>query len=207
MAAVLAVAAALVSYPPGASAGGGPFAADRELGPARLELTVDPARVGRNEIHLYLFDRRTGAQFERFDELTVRPGSASAGSGRSSCRASETGPGHYTVRGRRSGAGRRLGAGRGDADRRVRPLRSVGGGARPVIELVAHLLPLLLMLVALLAGRYPGADALTRPRRTRARPVRPARCLGRPLLAAPTLARGGRLVAASLAGRAPPPAA
>ena len=76
MAAVLAVAAALVSYPPGAGAAGGPFAADRELGPARLELTVDPARVGRNEIHLYLFDRRTGAQYERFDELTVTQAAA-----------------------------------------------------------------------------------------------------------------------------------
>ncbi len=98
MAAVLAVAAALVSYPPGAGAGEGPFAADRELGPARLELTVDPARVGRNEIHLYLFDRRTGAQYERFDELTVTAGQRERDIGPIKLRARETGPGHFTVR-------------------------------------------------------------------------------------------------------------
>ena len=37
----------------------GPVSLSRDLGPARLEMTVAPARVGRNEIHLYLFDRQS----------------------------------------------------------------------------------------------------------------------------------------------------
>ena len=35
------------------------------IGPARLEMTVDPARVGPNEMHLYLFDRAAGRQYRR----------------------------------------------------------------------------------------------------------------------------------------------
>ena len=98
MAAVLVVAAALVSYPPGAGAADGPFAADRDLGPARLELTVDPARAGRNEIHLYLFDRRTGAQYDRFDELTIEARQRERDIGPIDLKPRETGPGHLTVR-------------------------------------------------------------------------------------------------------------
>ena len=59
---------------------------------------MDPARVGRNEIHLYLFDRRTGAQFDRFDELTVEATQRERRIGPIELKASETGPGHYTVR-------------------------------------------------------------------------------------------------------------
>ena len=41
-----------------------PFSGSADIGPARLELTVDPARVGPNEMHVYLFDRRAGAQWD-----------------------------------------------------------------------------------------------------------------------------------------------
>ena len=51
---VLGVTAALVSYPPPDSLAGGPFDGTAELGPLRLEATVDPARVGPNELHLYM---------------------------------------------------------------------------------------------------------------------------------------------------------
>ena len=34
-------------------------------------MTVDPARVGANQIHLYLFDAQDGAPFTRTKELTV----------------------------------------------------------------------------------------------------------------------------------------
>ena len=68
---VLAATAALASYSPPASASG-PFSAAAELGPARMEVTVDPARAGPNQVHLYLFDRRDGAQFDRVKELASR---------------------------------------------------------------------------------------------------------------------------------------
>ena len=51
---VLGVTAALVSYPPPDSLAGGPFSGSARLGPLRLEATLDPARVGPNELHLYV---------------------------------------------------------------------------------------------------------------------------------------------------------
>ena len=36
-----------------------------DVGPTQLEMTVDPARVGANQIHLFLFDSKTGAQYTR----------------------------------------------------------------------------------------------------------------------------------------------
>jgi hypothetical protein len=71
---------------------------------------------------------------------------------------------------------------------------------------MAYLAPALLILLPLLSGRYPGDEALVRVAGRRSRPAR------RPLQALPLrrrragalLPRGGRLVAASLAGRGPP---
>lgn len=94
---VLGVTGALVSYAPTSSRAVGPFAAERDLGPARLELTVDPARMGANEVHLYLFDRRTGAQFDRAKELRVTATLPSRRIGPLRLDARKTGPGHYTV--------------------------------------------------------------------------------------------------------------
>jgi copper transport protein len=70
----LAVTGALSGYPPSVATASGPFAGTAILGPARAEVTVDPARTGPNQIHLYLFDRRTGAPFTRTKELTLTAG-------------------------------------------------------------------------------------------------------------------------------------
>ena len=70
-----------------------------------------------------------------------------------------------------------------------------------------YLAPALLILVPLLNGRYPGDDVLVRAAR-RGRPQRrpPPRCdpPRRRARSAALLPRGGRLVGAALAGRAPP---
>jgi hypothetical protein len=74
-------------------------------------------------------------------------------------------------------------------------------------DALIYLAPALLILLPLLSGRYPGDDALVRaarragPRGRRLPPVapRPART---PI--AELLPRGGCLVGAALAGRAPP---
>jgi copper transport protein len=97
MVAALGVTAALVSYAP-ALATSGPFSANETIGPARLELTVDPARAGANEVHLYLFDRSTGRQFDRVKELKVSAELPSHGIGPLPLRAEKAGPGHYVIR-------------------------------------------------------------------------------------------------------------
>ncbi len=68
---VLGVTAALASYAPPVSAQSGPFATETTVGPALLEMTVEPARVGANEVHLYLFDAKSGAPFTGAKELTL----------------------------------------------------------------------------------------------------------------------------------------
>ncbi len=68
---VLAVTAALASYAPPVSAQSGPFATETTVGPALLEMTVEPARVGANEVHLYLFAAKSGAPFSRAKEVTM----------------------------------------------------------------------------------------------------------------------------------------
>lgn len=58
---VLGVTAALVSYPPPDAIQSGPASGSVQVGNNRLEYTVDPARVGSNEVHIYLFSDTTGA--------------------------------------------------------------------------------------------------------------------------------------------------
>jgi hypothetical protein len=74
-----------------------------------------------------------------------------------------------------------------------------------MIELLAFL-PLLLLVCALVAGRYPGERLLMELRRGRAsRPIHPPPPLPAPPTALPTrLPRGSTLIGAFLAGRAPP---
>lgn len=58
---VLGVTAALVSYPPPDAIQSGPASGSVEIEGTLVEYTVDPGRVGSNEIHVYLFDDVTGA--------------------------------------------------------------------------------------------------------------------------------------------------
>jgi copper transport protein len=59
-AAVLAVTALLVTYPPPGSVASGPVSGSIDIGGDRLEYTIEPAAVGSNEMHVYLFDGKTG---------------------------------------------------------------------------------------------------------------------------------------------------
>ena len=94
---VFGVTAALVGYTPPIDAASGPFSANTTLGPAELELTVEPARTGPNTIHLYLIDARNGTQFTATKELTARAMLPAKGIGPLPLRASLSGPGHYTL--------------------------------------------------------------------------------------------------------------
>ena len=68
---VFGVTAALVSYAPPIDAASGPFSSNTTLGPALLEMTVEPAKVGPNTIHLYLIDAKSGVQYTATKELTA----------------------------------------------------------------------------------------------------------------------------------------
>jgi copper transport protein len=97
MAVVLGVTAALVSYSPSADTTTGPVAESADLGPARLELTVDPARAGVNEVHVYLFDARTGAQYDKPRRFSIAARLRELDIGPIELDVRKAGPGHYTV--------------------------------------------------------------------------------------------------------------
>lgn len=94
---VLGVTAALVSYAPPIDAASGPFSTNTTLGPAELEMTVEPARVGLNTIHLYLIDAATGAQFTATKELTATAELPAKHIGPLPLRVTVAGPGHYIL--------------------------------------------------------------------------------------------------------------
>ena len=126
---VLGVTAALVSYPPPDSLAGGPFGGSATLGPLRLEATMDPARVGPNELHLYLLRASDGTPFDGTKELTVTLALPGKGIGPLAARAREAGPGHYVVDTRPARARRRLAAARDEPRLGVRPVRHDAEGA------------------------------------------------------------------------------
>jgi copper transport protein len=97
MLAVFGVTAALISYAPPIDAASGPFSINTTLGPAELEMTVEPARVGLNTVHLYLIDAKTGAQFTATKELTATAKLPAKGIGPLPLKANLAGPGHYIL--------------------------------------------------------------------------------------------------------------
>jgi copper transport protein len=97
MVAVFGVTAALVSYAPPIDAASGPFSNTTTLGPAELEMTVEPARVGPNTVHIYLIDAKTGSQFTATKEFTVTAKLPAKGIGPLALKANLAGPGHYVI--------------------------------------------------------------------------------------------------------------
>ncbi len=94
---VFGVTAALISYAPPIDAASGPYSTSTALGPAVLEMTVEPARVGLNTVHLYLIDAKTGTQFTQTKELTVTARLPAKGIGPLPLHVSLAGPGHYIL--------------------------------------------------------------------------------------------------------------
>jgi len=96
-AAALAATGALAGYTPATARTAGPFSGSAEAGPARVDLTVDPARPGPNELHLYMFNRDDGSQYDATREMTVTAALPERGIEPIRLRASKAGPGHYLV--------------------------------------------------------------------------------------------------------------
>jgi copper transport protein len=97
LAIVLGVTAALASYAPPVSAQGGPFSTTTTVGPTTLEMDVDPARVGANQIHVYFFDSKTGAPYKAGKELTVTATLPDKSIGPLPLEVQGAGPGHWVV--------------------------------------------------------------------------------------------------------------
>jgi copper transport protein len=94
---VLGVTAALVSYAPPIDAASGPFSTNTTLGPIELEMTVEPAKVGLNTVHLYLIDATNGAQYTDTKELVATASLPAKGIGPLPLKANVAGPGHYIL--------------------------------------------------------------------------------------------------------------
>ena len=95
----IAATGALSGYAPSIAVSSGPYSTSAILGAARMEVTVDPARVGPNQLHMYLFDRRSGAPFEKTKELAVTAALPAKGIAPIALSPHIAGPGHYVVDG------------------------------------------------------------------------------------------------------------
>jgi len=71
---VLGITGTLAGFAPATatSAPAGPFATTEMIGPAQIQLTVEPAKVGMNLVHLYLLDPKTGAQWDRAHGVRIK---------------------------------------------------------------------------------------------------------------------------------------
>jgi len=94
---VLGVTSALVSYAPPVSAASGPVSRTTRMGPIDLQTTVDPARVGANQMHVYLFDAKSGAAYTKTKELTVQAALPDKDIGALKVTMHQAGPGHYVA--------------------------------------------------------------------------------------------------------------
>ena len=97
--AALAVTGALAGYSPSTAASTGPWSGSADLGPARAELTVEPALAGPNEVHVYFFDRADGRQWDATRELTVRASLPDRDIAPIALEPRKAGPGHYVIGG------------------------------------------------------------------------------------------------------------
>ncbi len=95
---VVGVTAVLVAEPPAkaqVASAAGIVSRDGEIGPYRYTLTVDPARTGSNEIHVYLLDS-TGS-LAPVDEIAVSATLPAVDVGPLRFEATPAGPGHGVV--------------------------------------------------------------------------------------------------------------
>ena len=99
MVAIVSVTAVLVTEPPARAevAPRGPYATTAQLGDLELNLVVDPATAGLNQIHLYLTN--SSGQPTDVDEATVSATLASRQIGPIRMEAHPAGPGHFVVHG------------------------------------------------------------------------------------------------------------
>jgi copper transport protein len=97
---VLAVTGALTGYAPptaATAATAGPVSVTQRMGPLDVQMTIDPARVGPNAVHMYLFKASDGVPFTGTKELKVKATLPSRGIGPLDLTLHRAGPGHYVA--------------------------------------------------------------------------------------------------------------
>lgn len=100
MVGVIGLTSVLAERPPAkafASQSSPVFATEADIGDLRLNLVVDPARAGSNELHLYFLDRRS--QITEVEEARIQATLPSAGIGPLRFEARRLAPGHYAALG------------------------------------------------------------------------------------------------------------
>jgi copper transport protein len=97
IAGVLAATAVLAASSPATGLRAGPFDATTALGPLQLQLTVDPAQVGANAVHVYVIDPRDGSQFRGAREVRISATQTERGIGPIRQTPDLAGPGHWTL--------------------------------------------------------------------------------------------------------------
>ncbi|HEY4279234.1 MAG TPA: CopD family protein [Conexibacter sp.] len=97
MAGALVATAVLASSAPGNESEAGPFDETTAIGPLEMELTIDPASVGSNTLHLYLINARDGSQFRGAKQVVLEATQPSRGIGPLRETPDLAGPGHYTL--------------------------------------------------------------------------------------------------------------
>ena len=161
-------------------------------------------------MHLYFFDADSGAQFTDLKELTVNLSLPAKDIGPIEAELERSGPGHYVAPSAPFGVPGDWDVDVGDAGLQVRAGRGRARGTdrmtHTLAAVIVALAPLAALVGMLICGRYPGERVLMRVRRwfeppahpKPAAPVHPHPVIGawRP--------RGSALLAANLAGRAPP---
>jgi copper transport protein len=96
---IVGVTAVLVAEPPAKAQQAleaGPVSRDAFVHPYQINLVVDPARTGPNEVHVYLLNHLTG-QPARVDEVRIGASLPAAGLGPLRLEAVPAGPGHVVV--------------------------------------------------------------------------------------------------------------
>jgi copper transport protein len=93
---VLAATSILVASSP-AAAGPDVLSERVAVGPAEVEVTMEPLRTGPNELHFYLFDARDGTPLRRVRDLRVELRLPAKGIGPLAVQVSRAGPGHYVA--------------------------------------------------------------------------------------------------------------
>jgi copper transport protein len=96
---VFGVTAALIAYAPPIDAAAGPFSTEITLGPAELEMSVEPAEVGLNQIHLDLTHAKDGSRFTKTKELMITAALPSKQIGPLMLQVNKAGPGLFVVPG------------------------------------------------------------------------------------------------------------
>jgi copper transport protein len=87
----------LIAYPPPIDSPPGPFSTTTRIGPAELELSVEPAQVGLNRIVVSLTDAKTGKPFTKTKEMTISASLSAKDIGPLKLRVERLSPGVFSV--------------------------------------------------------------------------------------------------------------